>query len=156
MKSFRSFLARLAGWRGREFRERQLAEELEAHFQMHVDDQVRAGMTPAEARRAAALRFGGIDSAKEQVRARWTVAALENTRQDVVYALRGLRRNPGFAATAILSLALGAGAGIAIFTVADGLLLRPLPYPERDRLVMVWERQLYRSDSASSYNVISP
>jgi putative ABC transport system permease protein len=151
MKTLRAFFARLAGWRGRDARERQLAAELDSHFQMHIDDNVRAGMSPDEARRAAVLRFGSVESAKEGVRSRWTVGLLENTRQDVMYGLRGLRRNPGFAATAILSLALGTGAGIAIFTVADSLLLRPLPVREADRMVMVWEgrNKPYR-------NVVSP
>jgi putative ABC transport system permease protein len=100
------------------------------------------------------LRFGSVEGAKEAVRDRWTVGFLESTRSDVVYAIRGLRRNPGFAATAILSLALGTGAGIAIFTVADNLLLRPLPYQDPDRLVMVWE---HRSPGGRSlHNVISP
>src|SRR5436190_142852 len=154
MKTARAFLIRLAGWWGSTGRERQLSDELEAHFQMHVDDNVRAGMSPSEARRAAAVRFGSVDAAKEQVRSRWTVSLLENTRQDVVYGVRGLRRNPGFAVTAIFSLALGVGAAIAIFTVADGLLLRPLPCREPDRLVIVWERNT-RRDSAR-FNVVSP
>src|SRR5882757_4942563 len=154
MKTLRAFLIRMTGWWGTDGRERQLGDELEAHFQMHVDDNVRAGMSPDQARRAAAVRFGSVDSAKEQVRSRWTVAFLEHTRQDVVYGFRGLRRNPGFAMTAILSLALGVGAAIAIFTVADGLLLRPLPYRELDRLVMVWEHNSRRE--AAKYNVISP
>src|SRR3954471_14839251 len=153
MKSLRAFLIRLTGWWGSAGRERQLSDELDAHFQMHVDDNVRAGMTPGEARRAAAVRFGSSDSAKEQVRSRWTVAFLEHTRQDVIYGFRGLRRNPGFATTAILSLALGVGAAIAIFTVADGLLLRPLPYRDPNRLVMVWEHNTRRP---SLYNVVSP
>jgi len=151
MKTLRAFFVRLAGWRGRDARERQLAAELESHFQMHVDDNLRAGMSLEEARRAAALRFGSVDAAKEGVRSRWTVSLLENTRQDIVYGLRGLRRNPGFAATAILSLALGIGAGVAIFTVVDGLLLRPLPFREPDRLVMVWEAR-----NATRQNVVSP
>ncbi len=67
---------------------------------MHVSDNVRAGLTLAEARRQAALRFGSVEDAKESVRAGWTVGALETTRQDLVYAWRGLRRNPAFALTA--------------------------------------------------------
>src|SRR5262245_38338805 len=153
MKALRAFFVRMGGWRGREDREQQLGAELEAHFQMHVDDNLRAGMSLDEARRAAALRFGSLDSAKEAVRARWTVAVLENTRQDILYGLRGLRRNPGFAATAILSLALGTGAGIAIFTVVDSLLLRPLPYRDPERLVMVWEA---RGSGRNQHNVVSP
>jgi putative ABC transport system permease protein len=156
MKALRAFFVRLAGWRGRAGRELQLQEELEAHFQMHVDDNLRAGMDPASARRAAALRFGSVDAAKEEVRARWTLGFFEDTRQDVIYALRGLRRNPAFAATAIASLALGIGAGVAIFTVADNLLLRPLPYREPDRLVMVWEYNSRFSRTPYPYNVVSP
>jgi putative ABC transport system permease protein len=79
---------------------------------------------------------------------------LETTLRDVQYALRGLRRNPGFAITAIVSLALGIGASLSIFAVADGLLLRPLPFREPDRIVMVWERHVRQDGSA--YNPISP
>lgn len=154
MKTIRALLVRFGGWWGRGERERQLREELESHFQMHVEDNMRAGMSEPEARRAARLRFGSVDGAKEAVRDRWTLGFLESTRSDVVYAIRGLRHNPGFAATAILSLALGTGAGIAIFTVADNLLLRPLPYHEPGRLVMVWE---HRSPGGRTlHNVISP
>jgi putative ABC transport system permease protein len=143
---------RLGGWWGRARRERDLQDELAAHFQMHVEDNVRAGMSPVEARRQAALKFGSVDSAAESVRSAWTVAWLESTRQDLVYALRALRRNPAFAATAILSLALGIGAGVAIFTVADGVLLRPLPYPDGGRLVMVWESR----QKGNRHNLINP
>ena len=88
------------------------------------------------------------------MRGGWTVALLENTRQDTVYALRALRRTPAFTATAILSVALGIGASVAIFTVADNLLLRPLPYREPGRLMMIWENNLRRQDG--DHNVISP
>ena len=139
MKLVRSFFQRLMGYRGREAREREFQAELDAHFQMHVEDNLRAGMDAAEARRQAALRFGSVESAREAVRERWTLAFVDQLRRDTLYALRGLKRNPGFAAAAILSLGLGAGAAIAIFTVADSLLLRPLPYHDPGRLVMVWE-----------------
>ena len=154
MRWLRSLAVRLAGWRGRESRERELQAELEAHFQMHIDDQVLGGMDPAEARRNAFIRFGSLDSAKEEVRDRWSLAWLEHLRQDVIYALRGLRRNPGFGAAAVLSLALGSGAAIAIFTVADGLLLRPLPYHDAGRLVMIWEHNT--RGGRTMRNVIAP
>ena len=83
----------------------------------------------------------------------WTFVWLETAWQDVRYALRGLRRNPAFASTAILSLALGIGASVAIFTVVDNLLLRPLPYRDPDSLVMVWEVNSRRD---GNNNVISP
>ena len=154
MRKLRGWLIRLGGWWGREGRERQLREELEAHFQMHVEDNLRAGMTPAQARREAALKFGSVDAAAEEVRGGWTVALLEHTRQDVVYAVRALRRTPAFTVTAILSVALGIGASVAIFTVTDSLLLRPLPYREPGRLTMIWENNMRRADG--QHNVISP
>jgi hypothetical protein len=154
MRKLRAAWVRLGGWWGREARERELREELEAHFQMHVEDNLRAGMSAAQARREAVLRFGSVESAKEAVRGGWTVGFLENTRQDLVYAVRGLRRNPAFAWTAILSLALGIGASVSIFTVADNLLIRPLPYHDPGRLVMVWETNHTRA--SSEYNVVSP
>jgi putative ABC transport system permease protein len=144
----------LGGFWGRDARERDFHAELDAHFQMHIDDNLRAGMSPAEARRQAVLRFGSVDAATEEVRSRWTVSWLEHTRQDLVYALRMLRRNPGFAATAVLSLALGIGASVSIFTVADGVLLRPLPFRDPGRLVMVWETNPHRKGGI--FNVISP
>jgi hypothetical protein len=154
MRKLRAAWVRLGGWWGREGRERELREELEAHFQMHVEDNLRAGMSAAEARREAALRFGSVDAAKESVRSGWTVEFLETTRQDLVYAMRGLRRNPAFALTAALSLALGIGASVSIFTVADNLILRPLPYHDPGRLVMVWETNHTRA--VNEYNVVSP
>ena len=154
MRKLRGAMVRLGGWWGREARERELREELEAHFQMHVDDNIRAGMSAAEARREAVLRFGSVESAKESVRSGWTVGFLEITRQDLLYAMRGLRRNPAFALTATLSLALGIGASVSIFTVADNLLIRPLPYHDPGRLVMVWETNHTRA--SNEYNVVSP
>jgi putative ABC transport system permease protein len=154
MRKLRAAWVRLGGWWGREGRERELREELEAHFQMHVEDNMRAGMSAAQARREAVLRFGSVESAKESVRSGWTVGFLETTRQDLVYAMRGLRRNPAFALTATLSLALGIGASVSIFTVADNLLIRPLPYHDPGRLVMVWETNYTRA--SSEYNVVSP
>ena len=154
MRKLRAAWVRLGGWWGREARERELREELEAHFQMHVEDNLRAGMSAAEARREAALRFGSVEAAKESVRSGWTVGVLETTRQDLVYAVRGLRRNPAFALTAALSLALGIGASVSIFTVADNLIIRPLPYHDPGRLVMVWETNHTRA--SSEYNVVNP
>ena len=129
MRKLRAALVRLGGWWGREGRERELREELEAHFQMHMEDNLRAGMSPAQARREAALRFGSVESAKEGSAQRVDREFLEKTRQDLVYAVRGLRRNPAFALTAILSLALGIGASVSIFTVADNLLAPAVALP---------------------------
>jgi hypothetical protein len=139
---------------GKDRRERDMAAEFEAHFQLHVDDNLRAGMDPQEAQRAAALRFGSVDSAKEEVRRMTTLPFIETVRRDLRYALRGMRRDPGFAAAAILSLALGIGASISIFAVADSMLLRPLPFREPDRVVMVWEYRV--TNKGTEHNQISP
>ena len=154
MRAAKRFLNRLAGLFRTARRERELAEEFESHFQMHVEDNLRRGMSADEALRQARLKFGGIDSAKESMREASTIMTLETTWQDLRYAARGMGRNPGFAATAILSLALGIGASVAIFTLADNLLLRPLPYRGPGQLMMVWETNLRRP--AEKRNVISP
>jgi len=127
MKKLRALAVRLTGWFSKNKYERELKEEFESHLALHMDDNIRAGMTPEQARREALLKFGGMEAAKESMRERARFLWLDTTWQDLRYALRGLRLNPGFAATALLSLALGIGASVAIFTVADNLLLRPLP-----------------------------
>src|ERR1700722_10419361 len=130
MRNLRSIAIRLAGLFRKHRQERELAEELESHFALHVQDNLERGISPAQAWREAKLKFGSIDSAKESMREGATLMVLETTWRDLRYAVRGWRRNPGFAMTAILSLALGIGASVAIFTLADNLLLRPLPYRE--------------------------
>jgi len=120
---------------------------------MHIDDNLRAGMGVDEARRQALVKFGGMESVKESVRDRWTLTWLETAWQDVRHAARGLRRSPAFSATAMVSLALGLGASLAIFTVADNLLLRPLPYRDPSQLVMIWEAS---PSQGFDHNVVSP
>src|SRR5499425_2551323 len=127
MQTLWAFWARVTGLFCRSRREREMAEEFESHLQMHIDDNIRAGMTPEQARREALVRFGGMEAARESVREISRLMWIETTWQDLRYALRGLRLNPGFATTAILSIALGIGASAAIYTVGDNLLLRPLP-----------------------------
>lgn len=153
MRKVRAFFDQLTGWLRRREREQDLCEEFEANLQLHIDENIRSGMSPEEARRQALISFGGIESAKESVRATARLLWMEHALKDVRYALRVLRRNPGFAATAILSLALGIGSSVAIFTVADNLLLRPLPYPDASRLVMVWETN---AQTHEQHNVVSP
>jgi predicted permease len=123
-------------FRKREFDE-DLSEELAAHIEMATEDNVRAGMNLQEARRQAMIRFGGIEAAKELHRDTRGLPLLESFAQDVRYALRTLRRNPGFALTAVLVLALGLGASTAMFSALDRILFRPLPYADADRLVNV-------------------
>src|SRR5262249_17509267 len=101
-------------------------------------------MSPAEARRTARRDFGGIEQTKEAARDARGWRGLEDAGADLRYGARLLRRNPGVAAAATLTFALGIGAATAIFTLIYGVLLRPLPYERPDRLVVLWEHDLTR------------
>ncbi len=113
----------------------ELDAELEAHLSEHINEGVRYGLSEAEARRQALLRIGGMEQVRQAYRDRATLPWLESIARDVRYALRGFRRNPVFAMTAILTLALGIGATTAVFSVVDRILFRSLPYAHDDRLV---------------------
>ncbi len=139
MKTLRAWLLRLAGLLPNARRERELADELESHLQLHIDDNLRAGMTPDEARRQAILKLGGVESTKQIYRDRRTIPIFENVLQDVRFSIRQLRKNPGFTSTAIVVLALGMCASIAIFAFVDAALIQPLPYRNPTRLVGVYE-----------------
>jgi predicted permease len=123
----------------REGQEASLAKELSFHIEQRVVDLMRSGVSEDEARRRVRLEFGGTEQVKEDCRdvrrARW----VEMLSQDLRYAWRNLCRNPGFAAVAITTLALGIGGITAMFSAFDTILIRPLPYADADRLVMVWD-----------------
>jgi putative ABC transport system permease protein len=132
--------------------DREIAAELDAHIAMRVEANLAHGMTPEEARRDALLRFGNRSAAREHVAREDAMLAVEGLLADGRYAMRQLRRAPGFAATAILTLALGIGANTAIFSVTSNVLLRPLGYPRSDRIV-----QLEKEDGANaSYSASIP
>lgn len=153
MRAMWAWWARVTGLFRKNWRDRELAAEFESHLEMHIDDNIRAGMSPEQARREALVKFGGMEAAKESVRETSRLVWVETAVRDARYTLRGLRLNPGFATTAVLSLALGIGASVAIYTVGDNLLLRPLPYPEAQQLVMLYETNPHRN---FKHNVISP
>jgi macrolide transport system ATP-binding/permease protein len=139
MRRLRMLLRRLRGVVPSQEREVEFAAEIESHLQMHVDDNVRSGMTPREARRAAILALGGIEMTKQAYREQSTYPMVETMLQDLRFGGRQLRKNPGFAVTAILMLALGMCASVAIFAFVDAALIKPLPYAEPTRLVDVTE-----------------
>lgn len=119
--------------------EKDLNDELHAFVDMAAADEVRGGATPAEARRRALLTLGGLEQAREHVRSGRHGAWLNVAGSDVRYGLRQVRRNPAFSAIAIATLALGIGGITAMFSAFDTILIRPLPYADADRLVMIWD-----------------
>ena len=139
MPTLRSFFARLAALFARQRRDRELTDELESHLQLHIDDNLRRGMSPEEARRQAVIGLGGLEQTKEIYRDRRGLPMIETLLQDLRFGARTLARNPGFTAVAVLTLALGIGATTAIFSVVYGVLLRPLPYRDSNRIMAVFE-----------------
>ena len=121
--------------------ERELDDELRFHIDMLTEQKVRAGMSPDAARQDALRAFGAVDRVKENVRDTWLSRLVETFAQDVKYGVRNLRRTPGFALVVIVTMALGIGANTAIFSVVNGVLLRPLPYRNGERLVVLHQQQ---------------
>jgi predicted permease len=131
--------------------EREMEEEMSFHLDRETEKHMRAGMTERAARRRALIAFGGLDANREAMRdgrgGRW----LDDLLVDIRYALRWQLRSPGFSAVAVLTLALGMGATTALFAVLNSVLLEPLPYPESDRLAMLYARNGERRGSNISY-----
>jgi predicted permease len=152
MKHLRVWALRVAGLlRSGGGRERDLAAEIDSHLQLHIDDNLRAGMSAEEARRQARLRLGGVEVAKEAYRDRGTVPVAEHLLRDLRFSLRQLRKNPAFAGTAILLLALGMCASVSIFAFVDAALIKPLPYPHPETLVNATEKNAVVGRANLSY-----
>jgi predicted permease len=132
--------------------EQDLDREIRADLELEAEEQGGNGLSAEEARRAARRAFGNVTQVKEEVRLMWGRTLYEIVSRELRYAGRTLRRNPGFALTAILTLALGIGASTAVFTVVDSVLLKPLAYRDAGRLVACWERVRAMKDDATGPN----
>ncbi len=139
MKPLRAWFVRLFGVFGSARAERDLSAEIESHLQLHVDDNITAGMTPQEARRRALLALGGVERTKEEYRDRRGLPAFESLVRDLRYGSRTLIKTPGFALAGVVILGLGIGVNSAIFTVVNAVVLKPLPFADADRIMRLWQ-----------------
>jgi predicted permease len=135
MKSLRRFFARLASLTTRRRQDERLKEEIDEHIALQTAENIRAGLSPVEARRQAMLKFGGVEAIKQDYRARRGLPFVENVVQDVRFALRSLRRTPGLTTFVIITLALGIGMTSATFSMVDALIFRPYPVPHPSTIV---------------------
>lgn len=149
MRRLRGWVSRLRGVFERTRHDRDLAEELESHLQLHIDDNLRQGMTPEAARTAALVRLGGLQSVTEQYREQRSLPVFSRLRQDLQYAGRTLRHSPGFAAVALTTIALGVAGPTITFTMIRSWILEPLPFADPDTLVDIRTVDRASGDTAS-------
>jgi predicted permease len=151
MRALRAWLFRLVSVLQKRPRELELNEELESHLQMHIADNVQAGMSEREARRQALIKLGGITQTQDLYRERRGLPALDALAQDIRYGVRMLSKSRGFTLIAAVTLALGIGVNTAVFTAFDALILRPRPVKDPERLVSIFRTAAGESPSGVSY-----
>jgi predicted permease len=137
LRFLRRFFKRLSNFAGRRRADQRLREELAEHLELQTEENLRAGMTPAEARRQARVKLGAAEVIREEHHAEQSLPCFENLLFDLRYAVRMVRRSPGFSLIAIATMALGIGATTAIYSVIDATLLHPLPFPNPSELVRI-------------------
>jgi hypothetical protein len=137
MKSLRRFFTRFVSFATRRTQEERLREEIEEHIALQAAENLRAGLPPVEARRQAMLKFGGVEAMKQDYRAERGLPLIEDFLQDLRFALRLLRKSPGFTAVAVATLAIAIGANAVVFGVLNALILRSLNVPQAESLFIV-------------------
>ena len=152
MTTLRRLIAGLRTLLWKRHHEQDLDDELRAYLEAAVEQNMAAGMSREEALRAARISLGSLEATKDAVRDVGWESRLESVWQDVRYAFRGLRRSPGFAAVAILTLALGIGVNTAIFSVVNSLLLRALPVTAPEQLALLSTREAIEQGYVSGWN----
>ncbi|HYT66629.1 MAG TPA: ABC transporter permease [Vicinamibacterales bacterium] len=152
MSSLREWIRRLWGTLRPKRDDSDLEEELWLHLELAAEEAVRAGHAPEQARQAARIRVGGVAQAIESLRDQRGLPWLDHLARDVRYALRQIRRNPAFSSIAIATLALGIGVNTAMFSAVDAVLIRPLPFADADRLVMIWDDDRGRTGSRKFFS----
>src|SRR3989475_12487741 len=139
MTNLREWIRRLWGTLRPQRDDRDLEQELRLHVELAAEEALRSGHAPGQARQAARIRIGGAAQAMEALRDQRGLPWLDHLARDVRFGLRQIRRNPAFSGIAIATLALGIGVNTAMFSAVDAVLIRPLPYADAGRLVMIWD-----------------
>jgi hypothetical protein len=151
MRWLRVWLLRLGGLFRRERHYQEFAREVESHLQLHIEDNLRSGMTPEEARRKALIKFGGINAVMEDYGKQSGIPAVETLVQDVCYGFRMLAKTPSLTAIVVITLGLGIGVNTAIFSVLNGWLLRPLPVQAPEQIMVLAPQQEQGPQGKFSY-----